>query len=95
LSNEALGKEQPVQGIAEPGLAWVVEVLRRQAMPAEEIGAVLTADDRLTVHRYLELHRERLQERLTEEHNAVARIERLLTDARTAPAGVGVRISAR
>jgi hypothetical protein len=65
---------------ALPGVSWVAETLRRQEMPDEEVGAVLTAGDRITVHRYLELHRERLQERFAEEQRTVWSIERFLSD---------------
>jgi hypothetical protein len=67
----------------EQGLTWAAETLRRQAMPAEEVREVLTAGDRVTVHRYLELHRERLQERLAEEQHTVFTIERILTETRS------------
>ena len=54
--------------------------LFEQGMPADEIRAVLGADDALIVRRYLELHRERLIERLVEERLAVDQVERLLMD---------------
>jgi len=38
--------------------------LRRAEMPRAEIRAVLAADDPEIVRRYLELHRERLEERM-------------------------------
>lgn len=50
-------------------------------MPAEEILALLAADDPEVVRRYLELHRERLEERVTEERRAIDRIEQSLTEA--------------
>jgi DNA-binding transcriptional MerR regulator len=61
-------------------MTWAAETLRRQAMPAEEIREVLTARDRDTVRRHLELHRERLQEQLAHEQQTVVSIERLLMD---------------
>ena len=51
-------------------------ILRRQGMPSEEIRAVLGAEDPEVVRRYLELHRERMEERLAEELRAVASLER-------------------
>jgi DNA-binding transcriptional MerR regulator len=41
-----------------------VGTLRRNRMPRAEIRAVLAADDPEIVRRYLELHRERLEEQL-------------------------------
>jgi hypothetical protein len=52
--------------------------LVEQGMPADEIRAVLGADDPLIVFRYLELHRERLIEGLDDQLVAVDRVERLL-----------------
>ena len=39
-------------------------VLLRQDMPLGEVRAVLEAADPAVVHRYLELHRERLEEQI-------------------------------
>jgi hypothetical protein len=52
--------------------------LMQQGMPSDEIRAVLRADDPLIVHRYLELHRERLAERLEADRSAVDLVERAL-----------------
>ena len=41
-----------------------VSALRRNRMPRAEIRAVLAADDPEIVRRYLELHRERLEEQM-------------------------------
>jgi hypothetical protein len=64
-------------GSTDGSLAWVVGTLRRQAMPPEEIRVVVSADA-ATVRRYLELHRERLEEWLADERRALALIERSL-----------------
>jgi DNA-binding transcriptional MerR regulator len=53
-------------------------ILRRQGMPPQEIRAVVAADDPLVVRRLLELHRERLGERLEEQQRLVASIEQSL-----------------
>jgi DNA-binding transcriptional MerR regulator len=53
-------------------------ILRRQGMPSREIRAVLAANDPLSVRRLLELHRERLEERLEEQQGLVTSIERSL-----------------
>jgi hypothetical protein len=60
------------------GLAWVTGVLRSHGMPAEEIRALLSADDPTTVRRYLELHRERLDEWLADQVRVLAIVEDLL-----------------
>jgi hypothetical protein len=57
------------------------EILRDQEMPPHEIRAVLSADDPETVRRLLELHVERLEERLTDQRRALAELERLLTES--------------
>jgi DNA-binding transcriptional MerR regulator len=62
-------------------VASAVRALRRQEMPLEEIEAVIAADDPGTLRRHLELHRERLEERLAEEQREVADVERFLTEA--------------
>jgi hypothetical protein len=55
-------------------------VLRRCQMPPVEIGWVLTADDQATVHMLLELHRERLEEELSERQRALREVESWLKD---------------
>jgi hypothetical protein len=52
--------------------------LIEQGMPVDEVRAVLDAADPMTVRRHLELHRERLAERLDEQRQTVDRIEWLL-----------------
>jgi hypothetical protein len=58
--------------------AWAVEVLRLTRMPAGEIRAVLATDDPLVVHRVLELHGERLDERAAELRGRLRSLERFL-----------------
>lgn len=66
----------------QPGsLAWAAGTLRRHGMPPEEIGTVIAAEDPQAVRRHLELHRERLEERLTEQRRTLAVIERFLAAA--------------
>jgi hypothetical protein len=57
------------------------EALRDLQMPWDVISAVLGTDDREVVRRYIELHRELLEEQLDEQRSALARLERLLIDA--------------
>ena len=47
-------------------------------MPSEEIRAVLAADDPAIVRRYLELHRERMEEWLAEERRILGSLEEAL-----------------
>jgi DNA-binding transcriptional MerR regulator len=60
---------------------WVLKTLRRQGMPLAEIRAVLSADDPTVVRRHLELHRERMEERLREQTALLASVGSTLTDA--------------
>ena len=61
-------------------LSAVLE-LRRLEMPPTEINTVLVTDDPDVVRRLLELHRERLQERLADDVARVGRIEASLSEA--------------
>jgi CRP-like cAMP-binding protein len=63
-----------------PSLAWAAGTLRLCEMPPEEVRAVLTADDPEIVHRFLELHRERLEEEVAERGRTLATLERYLTE---------------
>jgi hypothetical protein len=53
-------------------------VLRDQGMPPDELRVVLTTLDRDLVRQHLELHLERLEERLVAQRRWVAAIERIL-----------------
>jgi DNA-binding transcriptional MerR regulator len=57
------------------------ETLREQGMPSAELQAILRSDDPVIVRRYLELHRERLEERLAEQVRNLERLERQLDPA--------------
>ena len=57
------------------------ETLREQGMPAAELQTILHSDDPVIVRRYLELHRERLEERLAEQVRTLGRLERQLDPA--------------
>ena len=58
--------------------SWAGGVLRRQLMPPDEVVAVLEAEDPEQIRRHLELHAERLHERLVEQLRTLSRLERLL-----------------
>ncbi len=58
------------------GALRAARTLRRQRMPLDEIRTLLTADDPEIVRRHLELHRERLEERLAAQVRTLASIER-------------------
>jgi len=57
------------------------ETLRDQGMPAAELQSILRSDNPVIVRRYLELHRERLEERLAEQVRTLERLERQLDPA--------------
>jgi DNA-binding transcriptional MerR regulator len=65
--------------VASGSLGWAVAVLREQGMPPQEIRAVLTATDGLVMHRYLELHLERLEEWLAAQRHRLRAAEQVLT----------------
>jgi hypothetical protein len=69
-------------------IEWAISTLRHQGMPSEEIVAILGADDLELIRRYLELHRERLEEHLADQRRTLPRLERLL-------AARSIRASAR
>lgn len=56
----------------------VARALRGLEMPAQEIAAALQAGRPETFRRYMELHRERLEERLAVKVRALADLEQLL-----------------
>ena len=62
-------------------IAWAARALRHNDLPPEEIGAVLGAEKPELVRRYMELHRERLEERLADQLRALANLERFLVEA--------------
>jgi hypothetical protein len=74
-------------------MAWASDTLLRQGMPSYEIRSMVGADDFETVRRYLELHRERLAERLNDELRAVDRVERLLAGILDRPPAIGAPVS--
>jgi hypothetical protein len=59
-------------------VADAISTLEDQAMPSEEIAAMVRAHDPEIVRRYLELHRERLAERLDGQRRTLDRLEGLL-----------------
>ena len=50
-------------------------------MPPEEIDAILGADDPDVVRKYLELHEERLEERLADQRRSIGRLMQVITPA--------------
>lgn len=67
--------------IGHDAIAWAARTLRRHQMLPEEISAVLDADDPELVRRYMELHREWLEERLADSLRTLAGLERFLVQA--------------
>lgn len=66
--------------VASGSRDWAETVLRDQGMPPDELRVVLTTPDRELVRRHLELHLERLEERLVTQRRKVAAIQRILAD---------------
>jgi hypothetical protein len=62
-------------------VAYAISALEGQAMPSEEIAAMVRAHDPELVRRYFELHRERLEERLADQQRTIDLLERLLIEA--------------
>jgi hypothetical protein len=62
-------------------VTWAATILRDQGMPQAELLVVLRTPDRGIVHRYLNLHLERLEEWLATQRRTLAAVERLLADA--------------
>ena len=58
-------------------IGWAIAELTDQGMPPDEIGLVLEADPDV-IHRYLELHREWLEERLADRRHSLVFIEQFL-----------------
>lgn len=54
-------------------------LLRESGMPEDEIRTIVTTAEPELVRRYLELHRERLEERLAAQRRTLASVERLLS----------------
>jgi hypothetical protein len=63
---------------ARDALTSVVGTLLDLGMPSQEIAVVVAADQPILVHRYLELHGERLTERLADQLQILARLEQTL-----------------
>ena len=64
-----------------PAVSWAAATLADHDMPHGEIHAVLFADDPELVRRYLALHLERLEERLSDQRRTLAAVERILGSA--------------
>ena len=62
-------------------ILWAAHELRDQQMPSAAIHTVIVTDEPEIIRRYMELHRERLQERLMDEQAIAGDIERLLIEA--------------
>ena len=60
-------------------------LLRETGMPADEIRTLVTTADPELVRRHLELHLERLEERLGAQRRTLASVERLLSAPRANP----------
>jgi len=77
----------PFHAYTEDTDAWAERVLGCQEMPSDEIDALLAADDPQIVRRYLELHRERLEEHLADRLREIDAVESHLLTQRLATSG--------
>lgn len=68
-------------GSRQRSVAWAESVLRQQGMPPEELRFVMASEDAETVRRHLELHLERLEERLMGQRRHVVSAQRILTES--------------
>jgi hypothetical protein len=66
------------RGTRSPRVAWAETVLREQDMPEDELRVVLTSPDRELIRHLLDLHLERLDERLGSQKQDVEAIGRIL-----------------
>ena len=62
-------------------IGWVQRALERLEMPPYEISAILATDEPEMMRRYLELHRERLEERLADRFRELDAVETQLLGA--------------
>jgi hypothetical protein len=69
--------------VGSESVAWAEMVLREQQMPSDELRVVLASSDRDLVHRYLELHQERMEEWILAQRQALAKVERILAETAT------------
>jgi hypothetical protein len=69
---------KPTSPLVRAPIASATRRLREQGMPPEEVEAVLDVDEAQVLRRYMELHRERLDERLAAERRALEGVERSL-----------------
>lgn len=70
---------EPLESVS---LGRIATVLRESGMPPAEIRAVLSTDEPELVHRYLELHVERLEEWLGSQRRSLAAIEPVIASRR-------------
>ena len=88
----------PASMLVGDPIASAKRTLREQGMPPGEIEAVLAADEPQVLRRYMELHRERLDEWVAAERRALGGVERFLalailerTDRPTGPGATRAR----
>jgi hypothetical protein len=78
LAPDAASPLRRGQGTRSWRVAWAETVLREQDMPADELRVVLTSSDRELIRHLLDLHLERLEERLVSQKQDVDAIGRIL-----------------
>jgi hypothetical protein len=84
-----MGSLEDAATIDGSGEATAASALRSCAMPEAEIHSVLEAADPEIVRRHVELHIERLEERLARQRRILRRVQRTLSGGRFHAPGSG------
>ena len=74
------GSVRPQSSLPVGPMSLTVGRLRDLGMPGPEIDEILRTDDPRLIHRYVELHGERLEARLAKQRATLAGIEALLIE---------------
>jgi hypothetical protein len=77
-ATEAKASRNELSPEASWRLALATPALMDQGMPAEEIDAILGADDPEVVRRHLELHEERLEERFADQRRTIGHLMQVI-----------------
>jgi len=73
-------RKPPEDADADPE-AGVIQILHELDMPPDDARALVEADDPVILRRYVELHGERLAERLADQRRTLVDLERTLSRA--------------
>jgi hypothetical protein len=78
-SVQATGSHDTLDPEATWRLVLATPALMDQGMPPAEIDAILGAEDPTVIRRYLQLHEERLEERLADQRRTIERLMQVVT----------------